>query len=96
MNMNTDNKLYDEFGHEIEVGMPIGFYKTIKGIKFFIYGKVTEIANDKVTLKRMDANYSGDISLTDEEIAELKKKVKEAYSIKRTSKFYLVELKSKK
>lgn len=87
-----ENKLYDDFGHEITIGIPIGFNKTIKGIKFFIYGRVTEITDDKVTIKRMDANYKSDIHLSDEEIAELKKKVKESYSIKRTSKFWLVEL----
>lgn len=90
------NKLYDDFGHEIEIGMPIGFNKTIKGIKFFIYGRVTDIDDEKVTINRVDANYRGDISLTDEEIADLKKRVKETYSIKRTSKFWLAELNSKK
>lgn len=88
--MIMKNKLYDDFGHEIEIGMPIGFIKTIKGIKFFIYGRVTDIDDEKVTIKRMDAKYRSDISLTDEEIADFKKRVKETYSIKRTSKFWLV------
>lgn len=91
-----ENKLYDDYGHKIEIGMPIGFNKTIKGIKFFIYGIVTDIDDERVTIKRMDANYRGDISLTDEEIADFKKRIKDTYSIKRTSKFWLVELKSSK
>lgn len=90
--MKMKNKLYDDFGHEIEIGMPIGFNKTIKGIKFFIYGKVTEITDERVTIKRMNAHYTSDIHLSDKEIAEFKKKVKESYSIKRTSKFWLVDL----
>lgn len=95
--MTMENKIYDDFGHEITVGMMVGFNKTISGHKLFIYGEVVliETEGDKLKVMVKGANYSGNESITEDEKAMLIKKIKDCYSIKTTSKFYKVILKNK-
>lgn len=92
-----ENKLYDDFGHEITVGMMVGFNKTISGHRLFIYGEVVliETEGDKLKVMVKGANYSGNESLTEEEKNALIEKIKECYAIKKTSKFYKVILKKR-
>lgn len=90
--------IYDDFGHEITVGMLVGFNKTISGYKLWVYGEVVVIEHetDKMRVMIKGANYVGDESITEDEKAMLIKKIKDCYSIKTSSKFYKVEIKSNK
>lgn len=93
-----EHKIYDDFGHEITVGMLVGFNKTINGYKCWLYGEVVLIENDMTKMRVMikGANYVGDESITDDVKSMLIKKIKDCYSIKTSSKFYKMEIKSNK
>lgn len=93
-----ENKIYDDFGHEITVGMLVGFNKTINGYKCWLHGQVVLIENDMTKMRVMieGAEYVGNESITEDEKSMLIKKIKDCYSIKTSSKFYKVEIKSNK